>query len=76
MLAVCKQMGWNTKTYLETDHPIQKLIYTKIKELCETESELSLTADGCGAPNWAASLEELAIGFYNLHKKNPYLRAV
>lgn len=85
MLAVCKQMGWNTKTYLETDHPIQKLIYTKIKELCETESELSLTADGCGAPNWAASLEELAIGFYNLFCtenypdikyaaiKNPYL---
>lgn len=72
MLLICKQMGWDTKTYLEFDHPLQKYIYKKIRNLCEEKKELSGTRDGCNAPVWAVALESQCVGFLNLFtdKKN------
>ncbi len=72
MLAVCRQMGWDITTYLEKNHPLQKMIYSKIKELCEEKEELPYTLDGCTAPNYATSLEGLTKGFYNLFCTNNY----
>ena len=72
MLAVCKQIGWDTKTYLNPAQPLQKLIYSKIKQLCETTKELPTTKDGCTAPNPATSLEELTTGFYNVFCTEKY----
>ena len=74
MLAVCRQMGWDIKTYIDINHPLQKEIYKQIKLLCETDSakELPLSLDGCRAPVWATSLEELSKGFYNLFCTDDY----
>lgn len=68
MLAICRQMGWDTKNYLDKNHPLQIKVYEKIKSLCEVNNnkQLPFTLDGCTAPNWATSLEELSIGFFNL----------
>lgn len=66
MLLLCRQNNWDIKHYLNINHPLQKKIYTKIKALCEVQGELPDTLDGCTAPNFATSLEELAIGFNNL----------
>lgn len=85
MLAVCRQMGWDIKSYLDKNHPLQKMIYSKIQELCEDNTQLPYTLDGCTAPNYATSLEALTRGFYNMFctqnypdiknavLKNPYL---
>ena len=73
MLLLCGQNGWDVDTYLDFDHPLQKLIYRRIQELCETDSELPATRDGCGAPNWALPLEEQAIGFLNLFCSEKYI---
>lgn len=66
MLAVCKQMAWDIKNYLDKEHPLQLAVYNKIKNLCEMQEDMPYTPDGCTAPNWAAPLENLAKGFYNV----------
>lgn len=85
MLMICRQMGWSTKNYLDREHPVQIAIRNKIQNLCERKKDMPFTLDGCTAPNWATSLEELTIGFYNIFcteqysdiknafLKNPYL---
>ncbi len=66
MLSICKQNCWDTETYLEKTHPIQRTILEKIKQLCEADYDLPFTLDGCMAPNWATTLEEMTLGFWNL----------
>ena len=72
MLLICRQMGWDIENYLNKDHPLQSAIYKKIQELCETKEELPYTSDGCGAPNYATSLSDLARGFYNVFCTKDY----
>lgn len=62
MLLLCAQNGWNRKDYLSFEHPLQKKILSKLEFLCEEKGLIS-TLDGCGAPNWASSLEALGRGF-------------
>lgn len=73
MLLLCKQNGWNTKNYLDFEHPLQLKIREKIRSLCEQSQELPATLDGCMTPNYATSLEDLAKGFLNLYKTHPQL---
>lgn len=72
MLAICAQMGWDTTNYLEKNSPIQIAIQNKIQKLCERKEEMPFTLDGCTAPNWATSLEELTVGFYNIFCTQDY----
>lgn len=72
MLLICRQMGWDIATYLDRDHPLQIAVYKKIQQLCEAPKELPFTFDGCGAPNFATSLSELAKGFYNVFCTDDY----
>jgi L-asparaginase II len=58
-LAACVQNGWDTKTYLETSHPLQKLIVEVIEEFSGEKIPHS-TFDGCGAPLHLMSLQGLA----------------
>ncbi len=74
MLLICRQMGWDIETYLDRNHPLQLAVYKKIQELCETNKELAFTFDGCGAPNFATTLSELAKGFYNIFCTNDYTK--
>ena len=58
-LAACVQNGWDTKTYLQPEHPLQKLIVEVIEEFSGEKIPLS-TFDGCGAPLHLMSLQGLA----------------
>jgi L-asparaginase II len=62
MLATCAANGWDTTTYLEPDHPLQKVIADTFAELTGESVEVVAT-DGCGAPLLSASLTGLARAF-------------
>jgi L-asparaginase II len=58
-LAACVKNGWDTKTYLQPEHPLQKLIVEVIEEFSGEKIPHS-TFDGCGAPLHLMSLQGLA----------------
>jgi L-asparaginase II len=54
MLITCQQNGWDMKSYLDLDHPLQVAIKNEIEEL-SGEKVSAVSVDGCGAPlfaNW------------------------
>ena len=59
MLTACVANNWPTNNYLSPEHPLQKLIFETIQDLSGEKIHLS-TADGCGAPLHAISLNALA----------------
>ncbi|PKW16746.1 asparaginase [Saccharopolyspora spinosa] len=59
MLATCAVNGWDTETYRELDHPLQKLAASVIEELTG-EPVAATGVDGCGVPIFAVSLTGLA----------------
>jgi L-asparaginase II len=59
MLAACVAAGWDTKTYLNQDHPLQ-VSYRKELEELSGEKISNETFDGCGAPLFAISTLGLA----------------
>ena len=58
-LAICVKNGWDTKTYLQPEHPLQRLIIEVIEEFSGEKIPLS-TFDGCGAPLHLMSLQGLS----------------
>jgi L-asparaginase II len=58
-LAACVFNDWDTKTYLQPEHPLQKLIVEVIEEFSGEKIPHS-TFDGCGAPLHLMSLQGLA----------------
>ncbi|HST86172.1 MAG TPA: asparaginase [Kineosporiaceae bacterium] len=65
MLATCRQNGWPEATYLEPDHPLQRLVVDTVAELAG-EPVAATAVDGCGAPALAISLTGLARAFGRL----------
>lgn len=59
MLLACVASGWDTTTYLDPAHPLQRLIAQTIERFCG-ERIMATTVDGCGAPAHATSLAGLA----------------
>jgi L-asparaginase II len=65
MLATCVVNGWDTATYREPEHPLQKAIGQTLSEL--TGDPIGAVAvDGCGAPVMAVTLAGLARAFGRL----------
>ncbi|MGW0563675.1 asparaginase [Streptomyces sp. NPDC003016] len=62
MLAVCARNGWDTGTYLDPAHPLQRLVL-KVVEEASGERVTAVGTDGCGAPLMAISLAGLARAF-------------
>ncbi|MYV51264.1 asparaginase [Streptomyces sp. SID3212] len=62
MLAACVLNGWPTDTYLDQDHPLQRLVHTVVEEV-SGERIAATGTDGCGAPLMAISLTGLARSF-------------
>ncbi len=71
MLYVCKQNKWNTKTYLTTNHPLQKLILNTISTLSETQ-DIKTGVDGCGVPTFALPAKNIAVIFSNFTKEKSF----
>lgn len=59
MLATCVINGWDTKNYLDMNHPLQIAIKNEI-ESATREKSSNDTFDGCGAPLFAISIAGLA----------------
>ena len=62
MLATCVAAGWDTATYREPQHPLQRLIAQTQADL-SGEPVAATGIDGCGAPVMAVSLIGLARAF-------------
>ena len=72
MLITCQKNGWNMKTYLNQDHPLQVAIKNEI-EVLSGEKVSATSVDGCGAPLFAISLIGLAKAISNLVKSKEEL---
>lgn len=59
MLLACRAAGWSTETYLDPDHPLQQAIRTDI-EASTGGPVAHVGVDGCGAPAFAARLDDVA----------------
>ncbi|MFF5725193.1 asparaginase [[Kitasatospora] papulosa] len=62
MLAVCVRNGWDTATYLDPEHPLQRLVGEVVAEAAG-EPVAAIGTDGCGAPLMAIGLVGLARAF-------------
>ncbi|EFE75680.1 asparaginase [Streptomyces filamentosus] len=62
MLAVCVRNGWDTATYLDPAHPLQRLVGQVVAEAAG-EPVAAVGTDGCGAPLMAIGLTGLARAF-------------
>jgi L-asparaginase II len=65
MLATCVTNGWDTGSYRDPDHPLQKAIIDTFEDLTGEPVE-TVAVDGCGAPLLATSLVGLARAFRRL----------
>ena len=65
MLATCAVNGWDTATYRDPDHPLQRAA-REVIERFSGERVAHVAVDGCGAPAFAISLAGLARGFAGL----------
>ena len=73
-LATCKLNGWDLKTYLEPNHPLQLKMLEKTEELAG-EKVAKVTTDGCGAPLFAISTLGLAKAISGFSKQGQELVA-
>lgn len=65
MLLACVTNGWDTSSYLEPSHPLQRLILETVQRMSGVE--VAHTAvDGCGAPLFSTTVEGLARAFRGL----------
>lgn len=61
MLAVCQQRNWSINNYLQRNHPVQKLIVSKVAELLRMPADEFICAhDDCGAPTYFMQLGQMA----------------
>ena len=76
MLATCVVNGWDTKTYLDPEHPLQIAIRQEIQTLIGG-AVLSTTIDGCGAPLFVITTHNFAIGTHTMRvSQDPVYREV
>jgi L-asparaginase II len=61
MVATCVVNGWDTVSYLASDHPLQRHITDVVAELAGTVANVGV--DGCGAPTHSIDLVGLARAF-------------
>lgn len=71
MLAVCQQRQWPLSSYLQYNHPVQKLILSQVAELMRMPGEeLILAHDDCGAPTYLLQLGQMASLYAQLASGN------
>ena len=76
MLSTCVVNGWDTKTYLDPEHPLQIAIRQEIQTLIGN-AVFSTTIDGCGAPLFVITTHNFAIGTHTMRvSQDPVYREV
>jgi L-asparaginase II len=67
MLVVCVHEGWETESYRDPDHPLQRWILEIVARFCGLQrDEILPGGDGCGVPAFGMPLSHLATGFARL----------
>jgi len=70
MLATCRIAGWDTDSYLDPGHPLQRAVRATVENL--TGVPVAHTAvDGCGAPLFSSSPVGLARAFARIATASP-----
>ncbi len=64
-LAACVTAGWDTESYVDIDHPLQRSIVEIMREFSDVEPE-PVGVDGCGAPTMRGTVRGLARAFQRL----------
>ena len=71
MLAVCVHEGYETSTYRDPGHPLQRRILGLIAEVCGLrEDEVLVAGDNCGVPAFALPLRSFATGLARISTGN------
>ncbi len=71
MLAVCVHEGWDTESYRDPEHPLQRKILEVISRVCGvSRARIVVAGDNCGVPTFALPLRNLAVGFVRLASGN------
>ncbi|MBL1086678.1 asparaginase [Streptomyces actinomycinicus] len=70
MLATCVAAGWDTATYLDPRHPLQRALRETVEDLAG-EKVAATGVDGCGAPLFALGYRGLARAFATLATSAP-----
>ena len=65
MLAACVASGWDTATYLDPGHPLQRSIGDLMGDVLGAVAGPP-GVDGCGAPVWRTTVRSLATAFARL----------
>jgi L-asparaginase len=64
MLIICQQRNWPLESYLDRNHPVQKLILARMSELLGMPPDEFICAhDDCGAPTYYMQLSQMATLF-------------
>ncbi len=67
MLLLCQHMGWQTKGYVQAEHPLQQLMHETIAELSEMAPEkVDRGIDGCGVVVFGLPVAKMAFLFARL----------
>jgi len=64
MLAFCRHLGAPVENYIDPGHPIQRRIRSLLAEFSGIgEDEIDVAIDGCSAPVFGLTIEEMARGY-------------
>lgn len=71
MLASCLANGWNAKTYLDLNHPLQQKIFEHISNFSGVpKPEIATAIDGCSVPTFCLPLVGMARMFSAMGAKH------
>jgi L-asparaginase II len=65
MLGACRVNGWDTASYLDPSHPMQRAVVRELQDATGEAVDL-IGADGCGTPVFPVTLTGLARGIAGL----------
>jgi L-asparaginase II len=67
MVCACVAQGWDLRTYVRSDHPLQRRVRTLLAQAAGVPSEgIQIAIDGCGVPTFALPLTAFARAFARL----------
>ena len=67
MLCACIHRGWDVRTYVRPDHPLQKVVLGLVRDVTGlTSEEVGVAIDGCGVPTFAIPLAAIAASYARL----------
>lgn len=71
IIAASKKQGWDTKNYLELEHPYNQLLMKELKKLTGL-AEIQFGRDDCGLPSFYMRLEDMSLAFLNMSQDPSY----